>query len=84
MYHHSKASNRGRKMFALLPREPQSQPEVWFPKSDKEDAVATCKEHFLYIAIDSVTQQIFTHTNTHTHTHTHTHTQSTCVSVQKQ
>lgn len=54
-------------MFALLPREPQSQPEVWFPKSDKEDTVATCKEHFLYIAIDSVTQQMFTHTNTHTH-----------------
>ena len=77
MHHHPEASNRGRKMFALLPREPQSQPEVWFPKSDEEDIVATCKEHLLYIAIDSVTQ-------TDVHTHTYTHTQSTCVSVQKQ
>ena len=59
-------------MFALLPREPQSQPEVWFPKSDEEDIVATCKEHLLYIAIDSVTQ-------TDVHTHKHTHTQSTCL-----
>lgn len=55
-------------MFALLPREPQSQPEVWFPKSDEEDIVATCKEHLLYIAIDSVTQ-----TDVHTHKQTHTH-----------
>lgn len=64
-------------MFALLPRELQSQPKVWFPKSDEEDIVAICKEHLLYIAIDSVTQ-------TDVHTHKHTHTQSTCVSVQKQ
>ena len=63
-------------MFTLLPREPQSQPKVWFPKSDEEDIVATCKEHLLYIAIDSVTQ-------TDVHTHKHTHTQRVHVSLYK-